>query len=1045
VYEIELEMQNEELRRAHLELEESRNKYADLYDFAPVGYFTLSEKGVIQEVNPTGAKLLDRERYYLINRPFFRYVVKENHNAFYSYGEQLLKKKGTRQSCELKMLRKDGRAFYAGLEGISIFDNEGNFSHLRIAIVDITHQREKAKEELFESEERFRTMADSAPVMIWMAGTDKLCTYFNKGWLEFTGTTMEEEFGNGWAEGVHPDDLARCLNTYVSAFEARQEFKMEYRLKRYDGEYRWILDHGTPRFLSDGNFAGYIGSCIDITERRLGEETLRESEERFRIVADNAPIMLWMTGPDKLCNYVNKGWLELKGRSIEEELGNGWSEGIHPDDLEHCLNTYLTACDARQEFKVEYRLKRHDGEYRWILAHGVPWFTGDNSFVGYIGCCEDITDRKLVMELQKERLRFETLLSEISSRFINLAPNSLDRELEQSLKELVEFLGFDRSSIGLFSEGMKKLYVTHSYAQPGIETAPRLDLAAKFTWYTDKLRKGEALQFSDLPYDLPDEAVAEREYCIKEGFKSHLAIPLRAGNSLLGVLGFGSYSSSITWPKEFVQRLRIIGEIFASAILRKRDYETILHRDNLLQTIFSSLSSQVVVLDQEGNIIYASESWEQFTKEYKDKMGRMLVGYNYLDIYQETSEENDQSAQEILAGIHAVLGAKLPAFTFECPFRASTGEYWYLMHVDPMPHESGGVVISYFDITERKKSEIALQKALSEIVQLKNQLQAENIYLREEIKLESSYDEIVGASGAIRSVLSQAEQVANTGSTVLLFGETGTGKELIARAIHKLSPLKGRSLIKVNCAALPSTLIEAELFGREKGAYTGALSKQIGRFELANGSTIFLDEISELSLELQSKMLRVLQEGELERLGSPETIKVDVRVIAATNRNLGKAVQDGKFREDLYYRLNVFPIHIPPLRERKEDIPMLVWSFVKEFGEKMGKRIEKIPRKSMEALQLYSWPGNVRELRNVIERAMILAKDSILQVALPKNEYTKSYQGITLEDAERKHILEVLEMTNWRIRGKGGASEILGLKPSTLESKMAKLGLGRKK
>ncbi|MGH7890284.1 MAG: GAF domain-containing protein, partial [Thermodesulfobacteriota bacterium] len=379
---------------------------------------------------------------------------------------------------------------------------------------------------------------------------------------------------------------------------------------------------------------------------------------------------------------------------------------------------------------------------------------------------------------QRERLRFETLLSEISSRFINLAPNRLDRELEESLKNLVEFLGFDRSSIALFSEGMKKLYVTHSYAQPGIESAPRLDLASKFTWYTDKLRKGEALQFSNLPHDLPDEAVAEREYCIEEGFKSHLAIPLKAGNSVLGALGFGSYSSNITWPKEFAQRLRIIGEIFASAILRKRDYEIILHRDNLLKTIFSSLSSQVAVLDREGNIIYASESWERFAKEYQVKMGRMAVGSNYFDIYRETAKGHDQSAQEILAGIHAVLEAKLTAFTSECPFRTSTGEYWYLMHVDPMPHESGGVVISYFDITERKKSEIGLQKALSEIVQLKNQLQAENVYLREEIKLENSYDEIVGASRAIKSVLSQAEQVANTGSTVLLLGETGTGKEL---------------------------------------------------------------------------------------------------------------------------------------------------------------------------------------------------------------------------------------------------------------------------
>jgi transcriptional regulator with GAF, ATPase, and Fis domain len=289
------------------------------------------------------------------------------------------------------------------------------------------------------------------------------------------------------------------------------------------------------------------------------------------------------------------------------------------------------------------------------------------------------------------------------------------------------------------------------------------------------------------------------------------------------------------------------------------------------------------------------------------------------------------------------------------------------------------------------------------------------------------------------------EQVARTESTVLIHGETGTGKELLARAIHRISDRSARPMVKVNCAALPSTLIESELFGREKGAYTGALTRQVGRFEIADGATIFLDEISELPLELQVKLLRVLQEGQFERLGSSTTTEVDVRVIAATNRDLEKLVEQGAFRDDLFYRLNVFPIHVPPLRERREDIPQLVWSFIEEYSERMGKRIDSIPRRSMETLQHYAWPGNVREIRNTVERAMILCTGNVLRIEPPTTPESKAFQNQTLEEVQRAHILQVLEQTGWKVRGKNGAAEVLGLKPSTLESRMSKLGIKRRK
>ena len=345
----------------------------------------------------------------------------------------------------------------------------------------------------------------------------------------------------------------------------------------------------------------------------------------------------------------------------------------------------------------------------------------------------------------------------------------------------------------------------------------------------------------------------------------------------------------------------------------------------------------------------------------------------------------------------------------------------------------------------RKQKDQNLQNALSEIKQLKDQLQQENIYLRQEIELQHKHGEIIGKSNTLKYVLSQAEQVAETDSTVLILGETGTGKELLARAIHNLSPRKGRPMIKVNCATLPATLIESELFGRGKGAYTGALSSQMGRFEMADGATIFLDEISEMPLELQAKLLRVLQEGEFERLGDPRTINVNVRVIASTNRNLAKNMAQGGFREDLYYRLNVFPIKIPPLRERKEDIPLLVWTFAKQFNVSMGKNIDHIANKDMDALKRYQWPGNIRELKNIIERAMILSHDSTLRINLPGQSESKASQTMILAEIEKRHIVNTLNSTNWCVGGKNGAADILGLKRTTLLTKMKKLNIQRPK
>jgi formate hydrogenlyase transcriptional activator len=358
----------------------------------------------------------------------------------------------------------------------------------------------------------------------------------------------------------------------------------------------------------------------------------------------------------------------------------------------------------------------------------------------------------------------------------------------------------------------------------------------------------------------------------------------------------------------------------------------------------------------------------------------------------------------------------------------------------------------------RLLSQVASQVALAvdnalayrQIEQFKNKLAEEKLYLEDQIRTEYNFEEIIGQSSALKRILKQVETVAPTDSTVLLLGETGTGKELFARAIHNLSSRREHTLVKVNCAAIPTGLLESELFGHEKGAFTGAVGQRIGRFEVANRGTIFLDEIGDIPLELQPKLLRVLQEQEFERLGSTRTTRVDVRLVAATNSNLAEKVDEKEFRSDLYYRLNVFPIMIPPLRDRREDIPLLVGHFVQKYGRQMKKRIDTIPATAMKALTEYHWPGNVRELENFIERAVILSRGSELQPPLAELAKRKkpssaisADNSATLEEAEREHILRALKDTNWVIGGPAGAAARLGMKRTTLHSLVKRLGITR--
>ena len=414
------------------------------------------------------------------------------------------------------------------------------------------------------------------------------------------------------------------------------------------------------------------------------------------------------------------------------------------------------------------------------------------------------------------------------------------------------------------------------------------------------------------------------------------------------------------------------------------------------------------------------------TKEFDVESFLSLVHPDDRGAMRRTLEEVGQSAEEITVEYRIVRPDG------ETRWISTRGRY------QPEANgELGHVMGVSIDITETKHVQEQLQKSYAEVKRLEERLRAESMYLREEIKEIGKFNEIIGQSEAIKEVLRRVEQVAFTDSIVLITGETGTGKELIARAIHSLSKHKEKVMVKVDCAALPPTLIESELFGREKGAYTGALSRQSGRFETADGSTLFLDEIGELGVEIQAKLLRVVQDGDFERLGSAKTCHVNVRLIAATHRDLPERVKNRTFREDLFYRLNVFPIHVPPLRDRPEDIPLLVMTFVREFEKKMGKKIRSVPSRMMDELRCYPWPGNIRELRNVIERAVIVTSGEKLNLQLPKSLIAPTSR--TLRQAEYQHIMSILERTAWRIKGPNGAATILGVKPSTLYAVMRRL------
>lgn len=632
------------------------------------------------------------------------------------------------------------------------------------------------------------------------------------------------------------------------------------------------------------------------------------------------------------------------------------------------------------------------------------------------------------------------LVPAISARILQAPAETLDETILGALREVITSLGLGRVGLLEVDHDRGVVRVSHAWYGLGVAEVPReINLAQMLPWtYHQVVVLGKTVAKTSVD-SMPPDAEADRRTFVQLGAKSTLAIPLNIDGRVPHIIVAHSMRASLVWPKSFIQYLRLLGEVFVSALVRRemlRDLDTYRLR---LEVAAASAGAGLWELDLQSGDFWHTKR----VRELLDFAPETPAILTLADLLEKIHPEDRPRVSK------AVRQARNPGSRLQVEYRIPVqGQTprWLMTQGRVQSKGNGGpqqLTGVTLDITRHKQMEAKLHQQVQEIDRLRALLEQENCMLRNEAGVNEPKHRALGISAAMQKIKAEIEQVAKLGSTVLIQGETGTGKELVAQAIHQRSDRHKRLMITVNCAALPSALIESELFGRERGAYTGALSRQVGRFELAHGSTLFLDEIAEMPLETQAKLLRVLQDGSFERLGSPKPIKVDVRIIAATNRHLAMEVDQGRFRRDLFYRLNVFPIHVPPLRDRIDDIPLLVWRFIGEFGQAMGRKVSRISDEDMHRLTTYTWAGNVRELRNVIERAMITSTGNVLDLAgldlgTPRAQPT---QVASIAEMERQHIEHTLRQTGGKVKGTGGAAELLGLHPSTLYSRMRKLGV----
>lgn len=665
---------------------------------------------------------------------------------------------------------------------------------------------------------------------------------------------------------------------------------------------------------------------------------------------------------------------------------------------------------------------------------------------------ETVTEQKSEAQKSKnildESLKFDSLMADLSSTFLNLSPESVDEGITLALHRIRLF--FDVDYCGLLEVLPNQKASCFLYKTDQKKAFPKALRASTHPWTYDQLVvRGELLALSSLA-ELPPEAGTDRLSWDQENVVALIMIPLHEGGKVTNLIGLYKNRMGQKWPDTHIQRLRHLGVSFARALIHKRDRETLMKSEELLAEAESiahlgswsfNISDGIHQWSDELYRIFGFQP-QEFTASYEAFLA---------SIYPDDRKTVQQVNHEAILNPEKTHAIEYRVVRPDGSRRMVHSSIIFFLDKGRDPVRMVGVV---HDITEQRRAEESLERALAEILLLKEKAEKENIILQRE-QFRDRIPGIIGSSESLRYIMYRIQKVARTKTTVLLLGETGAGKGFFADALHKASDRHGKPFVIVNCAGLPPNLIESELFGREKGAFTGSTARQIGRFELANSGTIFLDEIGELPLDLQAKLLKVIEDEVFERLGSPHPVKVDVRIIASTNRNLGEEIKNGRFRKDLFYRLNVFPITIPPLRQRKADIAPLAEFFLARFSKKMGKSLMKIPKETFQVLEDYAWHGNVRELSNVIERSVIMSKGPELELAdlsdslsvFPEISNAPASPDVSatssLVEVEREHIIRTLQEAGWKISGLDGAAQRLGLHPNTLKARMNKLGIKR--
>jgi len=751
----------------------------------------------------------------------------------------------------------------------------------------------------------------------------------------------------------------------------------------------------------------------------------RSSEPTLRQIIHNIPILAWCNLPDGSSEFLNQRWHDYTGLSPQEAHGGGWKVAIHPEDLPRLTAKWGTVSDL-EPGEYEVRLRRADGVFRWFLFRIEPLREEVREVVRWYGTATDIEDRKRIESLRAaEKRTLEMIADGASLRdILNELCCSIDVEASPVI-----------STVLLMDPDGERLWHTAGPLVPRdwlpaispVLVSPQSACCGAAAFFKERAIVADVATHINWPDKYKDLAIKNR---ICAAWSEPI---LTKDGEVLGT--FALYSSERRIPTDAeIQLIEAAGHIALIAIERQRSraaLTTALHEiaksEAELRTIIDAIPQLIVAIGADGNLLYANQALLEYTGLTKEEVG----SERFREVFHKEDSDRLRDQRE------AALSRGLP-FEYERRVRRRDSQYrWLLVQYNPLRDEQGKVIRWYAtgtDIDERKQAE--------------ERTRQENVALREQIDQVFMFEEIVGSSPALKTVLSGIVKVAPTDSTVLITGETGTGKELIARAIHKSSQRAGHAFISVNCAAIPASLIASELFGHEKGAFTGALQRRQGRFELAHSGTIFLDEIGDLPIETQIALLRVIQERQFERVGGSRVIPTDVRIIAATNRDLPAAIASGTFRSDLFYRLNVFPIDVPPLRNRREDIPMLVEYFVKRYSENLRKQITRIDKQTLKLCQSYHWPGNIRELQNIVERSVILCTGDILRIdeawlSGQDGPHPESSGPLTqnIQKYEKGLIEAALAESHGKVAGPNGAAAKLGIPPSTLHLKIKQLNI----